>query len=557
MNKKIGLVLAGGGGRGAYQIGAWKAIEECKINISAIAGTSVGALNGALFQQNTLDTGIRMWENIASKNVLSFNIESMPEGIASSLSKFGVKPGIIPNFLRTRGLFSQQGLKNMIDEALEFSKIIGNERPFFVTAYDKAANTVKYFNIKNYDPSEIKKILLASCALPFIFDDIEIGGKIYTDGGWYWGLPGKNLDNTPIKPLYEAGCEVIIAICLSQDNIVDRKNFSGVTVLPIVPLDDMGGVLDGVLDFSNAGAKSRIERGYSDTMKVLSNLNEFISNEKKYAELWNEIEESQKSTRSHIESIDKQNEDAVELKKSIDDFNSLIYNDKFDEVMEVKQITSECMLSRSNVNLLTQIERSEILCRVDDYITRNINNSHDIENIMLDAISCLAPVEGRADGQHGQGIFERLWGAITGKNHKISAMNNKDLAMAQYAAISLIDKMQKKNILSFEFTAALNNHVNWLFYETATLNKKLNEQCFDVYKSLALTFARLRNEIIKDRRKLYELEDRVTQLEWFSRIHVQTYNGTEYRNLTAAEQLICLVNDFYRSEEHTSELQSH
>ena len=47
-NKTYGLALEGGGAKGAYQIGAWKALREAGIRFSAVSGTSVGALNGAM-----------------------------------------------------------------------------------------------------------------------------------------------------------------------------------------------------------------------------------------------------------------------------------------------------------------------------------------------------------------------------------------------------------------------------------------------------------------------------------------------------------------------------
>lgn len=43
-----GLVLAGGGGKGAYQLGAWKALKEMDVRFDAIAGASIGSINGAL-----------------------------------------------------------------------------------------------------------------------------------------------------------------------------------------------------------------------------------------------------------------------------------------------------------------------------------------------------------------------------------------------------------------------------------------------------------------------------------------------------------------------------
>ena len=63
MNKKIGLVLDGGGAKGAYQIGIWKALRETGLEryISCISGTSVGGLNAALFLQGELEKAENIW----------------------------------------------------------------------------------------------------------------------------------------------------------------------------------------------------------------------------------------------------------------------------------------------------------------------------------------------------------------------------------------------------------------------------------------------------------------------------------------------------------------
>ena len=52
MKRRYGLVLAGGGTKGAYEVGAWKALKELDVEITAIVGTSIGAINGALFLQD-------------------------------------------------------------------------------------------------------------------------------------------------------------------------------------------------------------------------------------------------------------------------------------------------------------------------------------------------------------------------------------------------------------------------------------------------------------------------------------------------------------------------
>lgn len=60
ISKEYGLVLEGGGAKGAYQIGAWKALKEAGVKINAVAGTSVGALNGALICMDELEMAQQM-----------------------------------------------------------------------------------------------------------------------------------------------------------------------------------------------------------------------------------------------------------------------------------------------------------------------------------------------------------------------------------------------------------------------------------------------------------------------------------------------------------------
>lgn len=65
-NKDIvyGVVLDGGGTRGAYQVGAWKALMECGIKIDAITGTSIGSINGAFFAAGCYDKAVELWETM-------------------------------------------------------------------------------------------------------------------------------------------------------------------------------------------------------------------------------------------------------------------------------------------------------------------------------------------------------------------------------------------------------------------------------------------------------------------------------------------------------------
>ena len=72
---KTAVVLAGGGSRGAYQIGVWKALREMGIEYQLVTGTSVGALNGALMVQGDYEKALSVWENLSFQDVVGDMIE--------------------------------------------------------------------------------------------------------------------------------------------------------------------------------------------------------------------------------------------------------------------------------------------------------------------------------------------------------------------------------------------------------------------------------------------------------------------------------------------------
>ena len=61
---KVAIVLSGGGSRGAYQIGVWKALKKLRIKYNIVTGTSVGALNGVLMTQKNYKKAYKLWSNM-------------------------------------------------------------------------------------------------------------------------------------------------------------------------------------------------------------------------------------------------------------------------------------------------------------------------------------------------------------------------------------------------------------------------------------------------------------------------------------------------------------
>lgn len=266
---KLGIVLDGGGGRGAYQIGVWKYLKESKLynSISAISGTSVGGLNSCLFALDEYNLAETIWTQKIQDKILSIDID-IKEICSKIALQFGIQnfvPGasIISFFtmLSTRGYFSRKGLIEIIDEYIDLNELSKMEFPTYATCVELPLFETRYFKLNGYDTETIKKILLATSAIPIIFPKEEIEGKYYYDGGIK--------DNSPITPLYKEGCTDIIVIHLKADEILkDRRE--GVNIYEICPQEDLGNFFKGTLDFSTEGAYRRIEQGYRDAKEILS-----------------------------------------------------------------------------------------------------------------------------------------------------------------------------------------------------------------------------------------------------------------------------------------------
>ena len=127
LSKEYGLVFDGGGARGAYQIGAWKALKEAGVKINAVAGTSVGALNGALVCMGDVDTAEDIWRKMTFSTVMDVDdawmerlfrgettIKEFLNEIINRSHKFSRE-----NFLDRRGRHRVYGIIRLVDSNLD------------------------------------------------------------------------------------------------------------------------------------------------------------------------------------------------------------------------------------------------------------------------------------------------------------------------------------------------------------------------------------------------------------------------------------------------------
>ena len=263
--RKIGLVFEGGGGKGAYQIGAWKAIRELGIekHICMISGTSVGALNAALFCQGSLIMAENIWGMICEDDILHIKEND--------------------DYFQGNCFFSQKKLESIISKVLQIPSRNDVIQKCFVTCKCDAENMVRYFEWSKYMDIELKKkILLASSAIPIIFESVKIDGRFYSDGGL-------NGDNIPVKPLLNQGLDSIIVIHLSRKPVNIYGNVE--KVYEVFPSVGLGDLLIGTLDFDKEHIQNIIQLGYVDTLKNLRMLGEEL------LELYDELENVQRETK--------------------------------------------------------------------------------------------------------------------------------------------------------------------------------------------------------------------------------------------------------------------
>lgn len=292
MEHKIGLVFDGGGGKGAYQIGMWKALKELGLDklVTDVAGTSVGGLNAALFCKGDLEDAEKIWlkeistvdiptiqmdvgklinehlENMAFFDTTPINcyITVHNSTYPNDLEKIEYKNGNIAKLCRGKA------------EYLNIRCLPSDERNNFFSS-----NIInKVWKLATEDFKELFKrskqsTLLASSALPFFCLPVRMGDNIYSDGG--------RDDNSPIYALLAASkCDVIIVVHLEAERIIypnQRKKFElncelnpDIPVLEIFPSNDTGRFINGTVNFKSEHAKKLMELGYQDSIEPLRNL---------------------------------------------------------------------------------------------------------------------------------------------------------------------------------------------------------------------------------------------------------------------------------------------
>ncbi len=216
---RVAVVLSGGGGKGAYQIGALKALRSAGVEPEIYCGTSVGSFNcGMLASGKSLEDAEQVWREMNTDSVfklrydprqfLTLNPRTALRFAYQSAKLFG---GFLTESLKGSGswwetididsfLLDTSPLEDLIVKHVDLAALRKNDKEFCLALTQ--LKPVEGYPLRIVTKHQIThKHILASCSLPFIFPQVTIGGRVYCDGGVVM--------NSPLKPAVDAGADEI------------------------------------------------------------------------------------------------------------------------------------------------------------------------------------------------------------------------------------------------------------------------------------------------------------------------------------------------------------
>ena len=260
-SKEYGVVLEGGGAKGAYQIGVWKAFLECGVKVKGVSGVSVGALNGALICMGSYENAEKLWKNISYSTVMKVDNEQMDKLMSGNLKELDFKELTkdMTKIIKDGGI-DVTPLKNLIEEVVDEDKIRNSEIEFVLGAFSVSKLKEIEITARGAERSYLKDYLLASAYLPG-FRNEKLHGIIYLDGGMF--------NNVPLDMLLDRGYKEIIVVRIYGVGLEKRiKIPKDVNIIQIAPRVDLG----GLLEFDPVKSKRNIKFGYFDGLRCLHSL---------------------------------------------------------------------------------------------------------------------------------------------------------------------------------------------------------------------------------------------------------------------------------------------
>ncbi|MGW0471279.1 patatin-like phospholipase family protein [Streptomyces coeruleorubidus] len=296
---RIGLVLSGGGAKGAYQVGVVECLASAGVPIDAVAGASIGALNGAVLAcAGNLEQGAvalrTIWDEVAAYSAAPERSDGVVDGLGVPVEETTSEQlrMLLPRL--TGQVVRPSYLEALVATHVDPGCLDGG-MPLWVSAFpaleeldvlhdwgwaldvlrSRLGTRAEWLHVNALPPPERQSAVLASAALPVILPARRVDGRLFRDGGI--------ADNTPVGALaLREHCDIVIVVHLTDGVLWDAHDFPGMGVIEIRPSRplQMSGPLGGttaLVDFSPARLKSLRDLGNRDATSILEALGAQIS----------------------------------------------------------------------------------------------------------------------------------------------------------------------------------------------------------------------------------------------------------------------------------------
>jgi len=179
-----GLVFSGGGAKGAYEAGVALGLKERGVSVTAVAGSSAGALNAALVASGQEELLVKLWREVSNDQVYR---------LPWSMGLAGLLPGWVTLWYldHTGALFDLSPLRALLAERVDLARLRQAEIRLFVVALDLVAGEKRIFTNRDITHD----VLLASASVPGVFAPVAVDGQLLVDGGL--------MDRAPLLDLLE------------------------------------------------------------------------------------------------------------------------------------------------------------------------------------------------------------------------------------------------------------------------------------------------------------------------------------------------------------------
>jgi len=256
-----GLALEAGGARGAYHIGAVRAFLEHGFEFDGFVGTSIGAINAAMFAQGDFEKAWELWETISVEQVFDVDVQhifylSNLRNLRSDKDALSDIVNAFAMIVKGRGVNTSK-IKAFLESYIDEDKVRGSGKDFGLVTVSIDERRPYELMLDDIPEGFLVDYIMASASLPG-FQAKAIGERRFIDGALY--------NSCPVNLLSERGYDEIVAVRTYAPGFFRRIDCSS-NVTVVAPSGNLG----NILSFSRSNSESCIRLGYQDGLSILNN----------------------------------------------------------------------------------------------------------------------------------------------------------------------------------------------------------------------------------------------------------------------------------------------